>query len=352
MIEIDGSQGEGGGQILRSSLALSVITGQPFRIFNVRAGRKNPGLAAQHLKSIAAAAAISSAEVVGAQLGSREVLFHPHRLHSGRFRFDIGTAGATTLVLQTILFPLTQATSASSVIVTGGTHVPASPCYHYLEWNWLPLLKRIGIEIALTLEQSGFYPRGGGRVQAVVRPCSHILPLVILHRGPLLRVRGLSAIANLPLHIAERQRRQALLRLQQHPEIATKLEAIKIAQLPSPGKGTLLLLLAEFEQGRACYFSLGELGKPAEKVADEAVDQLLAFWEGDGAIDQFLADQLLLPLSFAQGTSRLRTSQVTLHLLTNAMVIQHFLPLNIEIHGELGQAGEVLIQPVSPGREE
>lgn len=348
MIEIDGSQGEGGGQVLRSALTLSVLTGLPFHIVNIRARRSKPGLAAQHLKSIDAAAAISKAEVQGAHLGSRELCFKPGGLRSGRYKFEIGTAGATTLILQTILLPLSRASSASTVIISGGTHVPASPCYHYIELNWLPCLRQMGIDAVLNLEQAGFYPQGGGRIQAIIRPSPRIRSLNLTQRGKLLDLRGISAVANLPRSIAERQRRQALLRLQELSAPGNKIEPkIKIVELPSPVKGTMLLLMAEFETGRACYFSLGELGKPAEKVADEAVTRLAEFLDSEGAIDQHLADQLLLPMSLADGASALRTSRITSHLLTNAEIIQLFLPVKITIEGEMGASGFVRVSPQS-----
>jgi RNA 3'-terminal phosphate cyclase (ATP) len=346
MIEIDGAQGEGGGQVLRSALTLSILTDQPFHIVNIRARRSKPGLAAQHLKSIDAAATISKAEVQGAHLGSRELSFKPGGLRSGRYKFEVGTAGATTLILQTILLPLSRTSSASTVIITGGTHVPASPCYHYIEMNWLPCLREIGMDATLSLGQAGFFPRGGGRIQATIRPSPHLRTLNLFQRGKMINLSGISAVANLPRSIAERQRRQALLRIKNLPALGNHIEPqIKIVELPSPVKGTLLLLLAEFENGRACYFSLGELGKPAEKVADEAVDRLEEFLESDGAIDQYLADQLLLPLSFADGVSTLRTSRVTSHLMTNAEILQLFLPVKIAIEGEIGETGIVRIVP-------
>jgi len=346
LIEIDGAQGEGGGQVLRSALTLSAITGHDVHLYNIRANRSKPGLMAQHLKAVDAAAAICKAEVNGAALNSTSLTFQPYGLRSGRYRFEIGTAGATTLVLQTILLPLSLATGTSSVEISGGTHVPWSPSFHYLDLHWLKLLKRAGFDAHIELIQAGFYPKGGGRIIATIRPVETISPLVLTQPGKLLRIHGISIVANLPLSIAERQKRQAILRLQKLPVLGTHPDLrIQIQQVSSPAKGTLLLLLAEFETGQCCYFGLGALGKPAERVADEAVDALLAFPETSGAIDQFLADQLLLPLSFAHGPSVLRTSQVTEHLLTNAQVLQAFLTTKIEIQGELNQPGLVFITP-------
>jgi RNA 3'-phosphate cyclase len=346
ILEIDGALGEGGGQVLRSSLALSVITGKAIHIENIRARRLKPGLRAQHLKSVDAAAAISKASVTGAELGSSSLTFTPKEIRSGRYKFDIGTAGSTGLVLQTIFAPLSLATTASSVIIKGGTHVPWSPCFHYLDLHWLPYMRQIGFDAQLTLDQAGFYPKGGGRIHATIRSAQQMRGLSLTQRGKLASIHGLSAVANLTPSIADRQKRQALLRLQNlckegiQPEIK-----IKTISLPSPVKGTFLLLLAQFEGGRCCFYSLGELGKPAERVADEAVDELLAFLETPGAIDPYLADQLLMPLCLSQDVSHLSTSRITWHLLTNAQILQAFLPVKIDIDAELDQPGLVHIIP-------
>ena len=341
MIEIDGSTGEGGGQVLRTSLALSILTHQPVRLRAIRAGRSKPGLAAQHLKSVEAAAAICGGEVEGAALGSTHLVFSPGEVNPGRYRFDIGTAGAVTLVLQTIFLPLCLAQAASNVLITGGTHVPWSPCYHYLEQQWLPALQGMGAEARLSLDQSGFYPQGGGQIQAHIQPVIKLLPLQQVERGPLLRIRGISGVANLDADIARRQKLQALRRL----EPVCRDTKIEILDLPGRTKGTFILLTAQFEKSQAVYSALGEPGKRAEQVADEAVEQLLEFLDSDGAIDQFLADQLLLPLCLASGPSSIRTLKVTLHLLTNAEIIRAFLPVEIGISGDLGQAANIQIIP-------
>ncbi len=344
MIEIDGSQGEGGGQVLRTSLALSILTRQAVHLYNIRAGRSKPGLQPQHLKSVEAAAAISAAQVRGAAHNSRELFFQPGEVHPGRYQFDIGTAGSTSLVLQTIYLPLSLAGGASHLTITGGTHVPHSPCFHYLEGQWLTFVRKIGLDIDLSMEAAGFYPRGGGRIQARIRPAQELAPLEATQRGDLQRLAGLSAVANLDPDIARRQKHQALRRL----EPRFREAKIKTLDLASPGKGTFLSLLAEFGSpipgpSQCFYFALGELGKRAERVADEAVDELEAFLSTDGAVDQYLADQLLLPLAFAPGVSHLRTSQVTQHLTTNAAIIQVFTPVPIQIEGEMGQAGIVTV---------
>ncbi len=343
MIVIDGSSGEGGGQILRSSLTLSVMTGHPFQISNIRLQRSKPGLMAQHLQAVRAAAEISNAGVEDAFWGSTNLTFHPGAVQSGNYRFKIETAGSTSLVLQTILLPLSQAKSDSKVTISGGTHVAWSPCYHYLEWQWLPYLQKMGISARLTLNQAGFYPSGGGEITADIHPCAEFLPLNAVQRGRIVRIRGLSAVVNLDQSIARRQKLQALSRL----EPLCRDVKIEIVSLSSPGKGTAIVLLAEFEDSQACYSALGAPDKRAEAVADEAVDELQAFLSPQAAIDQYLADQLILPLSFANGVSELYTSMITHHLITNAAVVQAFLPAKITIVGEAGGPGKVRITPAS-----
>lgn len=348
LVQINGALGEGGGQILRSSLTLSILSRRGFVIQNIRQARGKPGLMAQHLAAVDAAAKISAAQVDGASLGSTELRFIPAAIRSGRYRFCIRTAGSACLVLQTVLLPLSRAGSASSFQISGGTHVPWSPCYHYLEQQWLPYLRRIGIHASLTLDRSGYYPQGGGQISGVVRPAGNITPLILEERGRLLGIEGISAVSNLKREIAERQKRQATGRLlkfffdQPLPSLRIRLE-----ELPSTGKGTLLLLKATFENGSGCFFGLGEIGKPAERVADLAVDELLGFMETTGPIDAYLADQLLLPLALADGPSRLRTPEISAHLLSNAAALEAFLPGRVNILGEPGSPGTIEVNPRS-----
>ncbi len=347
MLEIDGSMGEGGGQILRTALTLSILTGVPFILKNIRAGRKQPGLKSQHLKSVDAAAAISRARVVGARLGATWLSFVPGNIRSGHYRFDIGTAGSTSLVLQTIFLPLTRAGSASSLVITGGTHVPWSPTFDYLNLLWKPMLTRLGYDFALNLEKAGFYPAGGGRIQASIRPAAETTPLLLLEPGKLVQINGISATANLDINIGHRQKYQALKRLE---NLGVPVK-ICTAELASDHKGTALTLQANFTTGTeqnhtaCCYTALGELGKPAERVADEAIDALLGFLETKMAVDEHLADQLLLPLAFAGQESIYTTCSVTQHLRTCAEIIRKFLEVTIEIDGSLGSPGKVRILP-------
>ncbi|MCX7670406.1 MAG: RNA 3'-phosphate cyclase, partial [Anaerolineae bacterium] len=263
-----------------------------------------------------------------------------------------GTAGATSLVLQTIWLPLALASAPSTITVTGGTHVPWSPCYHYLEWQWLPFLRRIGLDGALQLDLAGFYPQGGGIVRAQIAPAGTIAPLRLTERGALKGIQGLSLVANLDLSIAERQRERALRRLAgRHNRIA-----IETADVRANNKGTALILFAGFRHSAACYSALGAPGKRAEQVADEACLRLEKFLAGTGAVDEYLADQLLLPLALAEGPSEYRTARVTDHLTTNAEIIRSFGVAEIAIESSTGDEGIVRIVPHTKdsgsGREE
>lgn len=339
MINIDGAHGEGGGQILRTALAMSAITGQALHIRNIRGRRPKPGLMAQHLQALEAIAAVTHARVQGGQLGSRELTFEPGPLDGGNYRFDIRTAGAVTLVAQTLVIPLSFAATASHVTISGGTHVPWSPSFHYFSWHWLRFLDRSGFRIRAKLERIGFYPRGGGRISVDVDPVATLSPLSLTARGRLRRIRGISLVGSLDLSIAERQQQQALGRLK---GLCDDVH-IELQRFTSYSPGTSLLLLGEFEHTQCCYGALGARGKRAERVADEAVDALEVFLESGAAVDEHLADQLIEPLSVVGGTSELHTSRITQHLLTNIDMVRLFLPVDITVRGDIGSPGRVRI---------
>ena len=332
MVTIDGSMGEGGGQIVRSALSLALLTGKAFTLTNIRAARALPGLRAQHLAAVNAAARISHARVDGARIGSQQLTFKPGAITPGRYHFDIGTAGATTLVLQTVLLPLAMAEGPSHITITGGTHVPWSPCFHYVDWHWRALLAKMGISFSLALKRAGFYPEGGGEIEAVIPGRAHPHSIDLTRRGALRHIRGISAVANLSVEIAERQRRQMMNRLRQLAPIAEA--EIEIQSFPAYSRGTVALIVAEFDESQACFAALGARGKRAEQVADEVMDVFAVFLQSEGAVDPWLADQILLPLVLSNEPGRLRTSMLTQHLSTNAQVIRHFMPVNIEINQE------------------
>ncbi|MBI4734838.1 MAG: RNA 3'-phosphate cyclase [candidate division NC10 bacterium] len=342
VLRVDGAQGEGGGQVLRTALALSAIRGVPVEIHSIRARRKTPGLQAQHLTAVTALAAVSGARVEGAHLGSQRVRVVPGPIQPGEYRFDVGTAGSTALVLQALLVPLALAGGPSRITLTGGTHVPWSPPADYMQEVWLPALADLGLCARLDVGRWGFYPKGGGRIVVEVEGGADLRPISLLHRIGGLRLRGVSAVANLPRGIAERQRDRALRRLAAEGRDAE----IAVTEAESPGTGSFLMLVAEVGGLRAGFSALGERGKPAEQVADEAVNALLEFLKGEAGCDPHLADQLVLPMALTPGTSRLTTSRVTRHLLTTAQVVQQILGCLMQIGGEEGSPGAVTIEGV------
>ncbi|MBI2559514.1 MAG: RNA 3'-phosphate cyclase, partial [Planctomycetes bacterium] len=334
---------------LRTSLSLSAATKRPIEIFNIRAKRKVPGLRAQHLEAVRAITKICNGGLTGAEIGSTSINFVPQEIKGGEYRIEIGTAGSVSLVLQTIFIPLSTAKTPSTVTITGGTHVPWSPCFHYLALQWLSYLKRIGFDATVEMIRAGFYPKGGGEISAHIKPVREIKPLVIEDRGKLIRVRGISAVGNLNKSIAERQKQQAEKRLSAFPlyqeGVGVCTYEIEVVELPALGQGTMLLLLSEFEHSQCCYYSLGEIGKRAETVADEACDALLHFLETNASVDEYLADQLLLPLAFSKGKSEFSTPRISQHLLTNIEVIKKFLPVRFDVTGKEGEEGIVTICP-------
>lgn len=350
MVVIDGSHGEGGGAVLRTALSLSALLGEPLRIESIRIKRPNPGLQAQHLTGVRAMARVCRAKLQGAELGSPTLAFVPRSpSRSGEYSWDVaearkgGSAGATSLIFQALLLPLALAEGESTLFLRGGTHVAWSPPFHYLKMVYLPTLARMGIEADVGIEEWGWYPIGGGVMTARIRGAggadSPILGLELTERGTLRRLCGISAISNLPGHVAERQKRQAekLLRSEGFEP------RIDIIDAPSKGRGSVLFLLAEFENVRAGFTSLGQKGKPAEKVAEDACSEFLHYLESGAALDQYLADQLILPMALAQGDSSFTTSRITQHLLTNVWVAQQFLGHRFLIEGQEGKGGKVTL---------
>jgi len=340
IIKIDGSLGEGGGQILRTALSLSTITQRPFEIYNIRANRKTPGLSHQHLQAVNATARICNAKVSGNYLRSTDITFYPGKVQYGNYRFDIGTAGSVSLVLQTIFYPLSLAGEKSTITITGGTHVTHSPCIDYLACQWLYFLKQIGFDAKIQTVRAGFYPRGGGEVFVEIHPANPQLPLEIKDRGRHVKTTVISAVSNLDMAIAQRQQLQAKKRLQ---EKGIPHEVV-LEERPAIGKGTLLLIVGTFEHSQCCYFSLGAIGKRAETVADDACNEFLSFLGTKGVIDEHLADQIVIPLALTKGTSHFITPKITQHLLTNIEIVKLFLPVSIDISGTPDGEGAVTIQ--------
>ncbi|MGE5238239.1 MAG: RNA 3'-terminal phosphate cyclase [Chloroflexota bacterium] len=344
MIEIDGSVGEGGGQILRTALSLSCLLTQPFRISGIRKSRRKPGLMPQHLMAVRAAGQISDAEVEGDSPGSMTLTFRPRRVRGETFLFDIGTAGSTMLVLQTLILPLTSAPVKSTVILKGGTHVPFSPCFDYINGVFLPLLARLGIHVRLEIESYGFYPKGGGRVRAEIMPTRESGPLMLTGRGTLLRLRGVSAVANLPLSIAERQKNALVDKVRSAAKDHGPSPQVEVTGVPSPGQGTFAFLRADAEHSVAGFTALGERGKRAEEVGEEAALAFLRYVSTAAALDEHLTDQIVPYLAMSRGTSDFTTSAITRHLLTNLHVIGLFADFPHSVEGDEGMPGRVRIR--------
>ena len=341
---LDGSRGEGGGQILRTALTLSLLTGRPFRMVKIRANRAKPGLRPQHRAAVLAAAALGKARVTGGSVGATELTFSPAAYVPRDLSLDVGTAGSTALVIQTLHMALAlRSDKQVRLAVTGGTFNPKAPAFPFLEATWSAYLKAFGMPLTMTMTTAGFYPRGGGRLEALIEPATPRL-FTATDRGSFRRLHGVAGVANLRDDIARRMRDRAIERLAEHGFSAE----IDLVRWPSPGQGAALYLTAEHEGTiPATFVGLGERGKVSEAVADEAVAELLAFEAVEhAAVERHSADQILLPLAFAPGRSEFTVSDVSEHLRTNAETIRSFLDRSITIDepDNDGQPGRVVIE--------
>ncbi len=323
MLVIDGSRGEGGGQMLRSALALSMLTETPFRMVRVRAGRAKPGLQRQHLASVRAAASVCGAKVRGDALHSRELTFEPGPVQGGDYHFPIGTAGSTTLVLQTILPPLLLAAAPSRVTLEGGTHNPFAPPFPFLARTYVPLINRMGPTVTVSLNRPGFFPAGGGELLVTIEPARSLSGLELLNRGTIVRKSATALVAHLPHHIAQRELDVVAQRLQWSGEQLQVLDANT-----SRGPGNALILEVESESLCEVFSAFGQRGRPAEAVAHDAVEQCREYLDSDAPVGEHLCDQLMLPLAIAgHGTYRaLRLSQ---HAETHIELIHQFLSCEV-----------------------
>lgn len=327
MLTLDGAQGEGGGQIVRSALSLSLCTGIPFRIDNIRANRAKPGLARQHLTAVRAAAQISGARTCGAQLGSTRLDFEPRAVRPGEYRFDVGTAGSTTLVYQTVLPALLSAAAPSRLTLTGGTHNPLAPPFEFIAGAFNPLIERMGPRLSVAMQRPGFYPAGGGEWTVTITPAAGLIPFELPTRGQARRIAAKVLLSGLPRHIAERE----LHVLRSDFDLAPDDCEIDEQHVLCPGNAVLLTL--GFDDVTEVVSALGERGKPAETVAAEAIAEARDYLRHDAPVGPHLADQLLLPLALADGGA-FRTAPLTLHAQTNMAVIEQFLPVRFEQRGE------------------
>ena len=339
MLRIDGSQGEGGGQILRTSLALAIIAQQPVFIENIRAKRDKPGLRRQHLMAVQAAAQISGAKVSGDMLGSRELRFEPAAAQAGDYKFDIGSAGSTTLVLQTILPPLLLADSSSTVELIGGTHNPFAPPVEFLERAFLPLVDNMGSHVVLTLERPGFYPAGGGRLLATIEPTDYLTPIEIAERGHIRSRLCRATVSNLPDHIAERELATVAAALD-WPEECLELRRYRERNF---GPGNVVTIEVEGQHVTEVFTGFGRRGVPAETVAGEVAAEARRYLEAGVPIGEHLADQLLLPLALAGGGSYV-TMALTPHTMTNIDIIQKLLAVRFVIEQQADSSWRVGIE--------
>jgi RNA 3'-terminal phosphate cyclase (ATP) len=351
MIELDGAIGEGGGQILRSGLALAMCTGKALRIRRIRARRSKPGLMRQHLACVSAAVAVSGAKVAGAELGSQELVFEPGTVRAGEHVFKVGTAGSCSLVLQTVLPPLMlpSAGGASRIVLGGGTHNPMAPPFHFLERCFAPLLRKLGVGLDLELRRLGFYPAGGGEFAATITPpASLAMPFDIVERGALKDAYAEALIPGLPQRVAER-------------ELAVVGQALAWSrdQLRTPpvrqneGPGNALLLTAAHEHVSEVVTAFGEKGTTSETVARTALDEFEAYRAASGALGAHLADQWMLPLALTVvahgGAAAFTCTEMTDHARTNVGTIEAFLPVRFDV-AETGQGcWRVSVAATQPG---
>ncbi|WP_152052719.1 RNA 3'-terminal phosphate cyclase [Tautonia marina] len=332
LVELDGADGEGGGQILRTALTLAMLTGRPFRISRIRANRDRPGLRPQHRSAVMAAAKLSGATVQGATVGSHALTFRPRPFEPTDLDIDIGTAGSTCLVLQTLALPIAlRADRGVRVSLTGGTFNLKAPSFPFLDRTWRAYLKQMGLDLALAMPEAGFYPQGGGRLDAWIEPGTP-RPLIADRRGALVRISGVAGACKLDARrVADRMRDRAVALLNE-AGLDTEI-AIDLAHWSGPAPGAAIALVAEHdsETPPSTFVGLGARGKPAEEVAAEAVAELLDHLHapGQGAVDFHSADQLLLPLALAEGRSLYTVSRVTEHLRTNIRTIAAFLDRRI-----------------------
>jgi RNA 3'-terminal phosphate cyclase (ATP) len=330
MIEIDGSFGEGGGQILRSSLALSLVTGRPVTIDRIRKGRRKPGLMRQHLTCVRAATRVSSARVSGVEIGSTKISFRPKKLQAGDYTFKIGTAGSTTLVAQTVLPALMTCQKPSTITLEGGTHNHMAPPVDFIERAYLPLVAKIGPQITTRLLRHGFYPAGGGEVQFEVQPAEEWKRLSLLQRGPIISRQVRILNAGLPAHIAQRERDEIIKVMDWDKE---DFLVVPIKDSASPGN--VLFIEVTSADVTEVFTGFGRTGTPAESVAREALTELQRYLATDAAIAEHLADQLMLPLGISahlgHGGGTFRTLKLSMHSQTHLEILKKFLDIKVRI---------------------
>lgn len=330
MLKIDGSHGEGGGQIVRTSLAMALVTGTPVTIAKIRAGRKQPGLKRQHLVAVEAAQQVGAARVKGAKLSSRKLVFEPTGVFPGKYHFKIDTAGSSSLVLQTVLPALLSADGPSTLVIEGGTHNSMAPPFEALAHAYLPLVARMGPQVRIKLEQHGFYPVGKGRVLVEIEPAPRLAGFDLLDRGALVARRIESLVARLPAHIGNRECETIAAALKWPASVGLVNEITN-----SAGPGNAVLVTLRYEHITEVFTGFGQRGVPAEKVAAGVAEEVARYLASDVPVGEHLADQLMLPLALSAagggGGGSYRTLDLSGHSKTHIDVLQTFLPVSIDV---------------------
>lgn len=329
-VRIDGSYGEGGGQILRTSIALSALLGKPVEIMNIRAKRANPGLQPQHLTGVKAAALLTNAEVLGAEKGSTRLHFNPQALKCGKYNIDIGTAGSISLVIQILTPILLYAPCPTEVAIVGGTDVAWAPPIDYMRHVFTKVLEKFGAHVTIELIKRGHYPKGGGEAVLKVQPVETLSAVHSPDFGQLVEIKGISHAVNLPPHVAERQAKAAREALE---KLGYKAEVAVEARSDGLGPGSGVILWAVSDTGNVVGGdALGERGKPAETVGREAAEKLAATLTSGSSLDPHMADMAVVYMALAQGTSRMSTPEITTHLQTNIYIVEQYLPVKFRIY--------------------
>ena len=341
MLVIDGAHGEGGGQLVRTACALAAITGKAVRVFNIRAHRDPPGLAPQHVTAVRAVAELCAAAVEGLALRARELVFRPGTLRGGQFRFDVGTAGSVTLVLQAVLPAAFAGAARSTLCLVGGTDVTGAPPLDYLRFVFLPVLARMGLHAEIKVRQRGYYPRGGGYVEVEVAP-GMPQPLVLESAGTLQAIEGAVHVANLPLHIVERMQHTAERRLRDYPNVRITPDVHGHDRAFGPGGA--IVLWARTANTVLGAGEAAQRGVPAERIAETASEALRAELETGATLDLHASDQVLLYCALARGASVFLARAWSSHAQTTAWLIEQFLPVRIRASAQ-GALTRVAVGP-------
>jgi RNA 3'-terminal phosphate cyclase (ATP) len=345
MIEVDGSIMEGGGQVLRVSVALSAVTKTPIRVINIRAKRQTPGLRAQHLKAVESIARLVNAKTEGLNLGSREITFIPGPIEARNLEVDVGTAGSTSLILQTMMPAMAFATDFTSTTIKGGTNNPMAPPIDFLQMVLFPTLGKMGVHASVELIRRGFYPRGQGTVKMSMTPLTTVLPITLTEFGKVNRISGLAYSSRLPPHVVERMvsTTKSLLLKAGYGDLLIGQEILQPNDprcAANPGCG--MILFAELSSGGIISGdTLGALGKPAEKVGEEATQALVEQLRAHAPMDKHVEDQLVIWMALAKGTSVTRVSELTLHSMTCIRVVQNLVNAEFDVEGEIGKSATI-----------